>query len=212
LSANILNQLSDFGVVTVDSGAILEFTTAAVFGATTHLENSGTITESSTGQLTIDGSLTGTGTIDISQLPLTLNGAVGAGQSIAFSGTSEVLDLGSPNSFSGTVTNFAAGDTIDLTSVPLGSITAMTFISGVLTLTEATGKIDIAFADPNQFGADHFALFSDGAGTGITLSSAAVAGAHTGEPALTHAGAAPWQPAISLASTALFPATGTLGG
>jgi hypothetical protein len=210
LSANILDQLSDFGVVTVSSGAILEFTTAAVFGATTHLENSGTMTESSTGQLTIDGSLTGAGTIDISQLPLTLNGAVGAGQNIAFSGTSEVLDLGSPNNFSGTVTNFAAGDTIDLTSVPLGSITAMTFVSGVLTLTEATGKIDITFASPSQFGADHLALFSDGPGTGITLSSAAAAGA--AEPALNHAGAAPWQPAISLASTPLFHASGTLGG
>jgi hypothetical protein len=160
--------------------------------------------------LTIDGSLTGAGTIDISQLPLTLNGAVGAGQSIAFSGTSEVLDLGSPTNFSGTVTNFAAGDTIDLTSVPLGSITAMTFVSGVLTLSEATGKIDITFASPSQFGADHLALFSDGPGTGITLSSAAAAGA--AEPALNHAGAAPWQPAISLASTPLFHASGTLGG
>jgi hypothetical protein len=212
LSANIRNQLSNFGVVTVDSGAVLEFTTAASFGATTRLENSGTIMESATGLLTIDGSLTGSGTIDISQQALTLNGAVGAGQSISFSGTSEVLDLGSPNSFSGTVTNFAVGDTIDLTSVPLGSITAMTFVSGVLTLTEATGKIDITFASPSQFGADHLALFTDGAGTGITLSSAPVAGAIAAEPALNHAGAATWQPAISLTSAALFPASGTLGG
>ena len=211
LSANLLGQLSNFGVVTLDSSAILEFTTAASFGATTRLENSGTITESSTGLLTINGSLTGTGTVDISQKPLTLNGTVGTGQNISFTGTNEVLDLGSPNSFSGTVNNFAVSDTIDLTSVPIGSITAMTFVSGVLTLTEATGKIDITFANPSQFGADHLALFTDGAGTGITLSSAAAVGANAADLALNHAGAAPWQPAISLASTALFHASGTLG-
>jgi hypothetical protein len=212
LSTNILGQLSNFGVVTVDSGAILDFTTTASFGATTKLENSGTITESSTGQLTIDGSLTGTGTVDISQKPLTLNGSVGIGQNISFTGTNEVLDLGSPNSFGGTVNNFAVSDTIDLTSVPIGSITAMTFVSGVLTLTEATGKINITFANPSQFGADHLALFTDGTGTGITLSSAAAVGANAADLAPNHAGAAPWQPAISLASTALFHASGTLGG
>jgi hypothetical protein len=88
----------------------------------------------------------------------------------------------------------------------------MTFVSGVLTLTEATGKINITFANPSQFGADHLALFTDGTGTGITLSSAAAVGANAADLAPNHAGAAPWQPAISLASTALFHASGTLGG
>ena len=211
LGASLQSQLSHFGLVTIDSGAILDFNSNASIGAMTMLVNSGTIKETSTADLTINGKLSGDGSIDIGHSPLTLDGSVAAGQHIQFSGTSETVDLGSPNSFSGTVNDFAIGDTIDLTSVALGSITSMNFTAGILTLTEATGKIDITFASPNQFGADHFALFTEGAGTGITLSSAPQA-LPAATPADSHAAMGAWAPDIFAASATSFLTNVTLAG
>jgi len=53
LGANLLSQSSDFGVIQIDAGAILDFTTTASLGAAT-------------------------GVVDIGKGPLTLNGAVGS--------------------------------------------------------------------------------------------------------------------------------------
>ncbi len=53
LGTNLLSQSSDFGVIQIDAGAILDFTTTASLGAAT-------------------------GVVDIGKGPLTLNGAVGS--------------------------------------------------------------------------------------------------------------------------------------
>jgi len=70
---------------------------------------------------------------------LTLDDAVAKGEQIAFTGTSEVLVLGDSTQFEGKVEHFAAGDTIDLSSVARSAIIGENFAKGVLTLTESTG-------------------------------------------------------------------------
>jgi len=209
LGTNLLSQSSDFGVIQIDAGAILDFITTTSLGAATGVVNDGKITTSSKTLLTIDGALSGTGVVDIGKDPLTLNGAVGAGQNISFSGTNETLGLGAASGFDGNIAHFTLGDTIDLSSIALGSITGLSFASGVLTLTETGGQLDFTFASPGQFGSDFFSLFTDSAGTGITLSAApdAIAG-----NAIRPAPIGGWAPDLHAAGATTFQAFVTLGG
>jgi hypothetical protein len=174
-SAAMNSQFADFATMQIDPGAIWDFTGRFTFGAATALVNDGTITEASTASLTIDAALTGTGVFDLSKKPLTLNGGVSSDEKISFTGTSETLVLGDPRGVKGKIEKFAAGDTIDLTSIKISAITATHFAGGVLTLTEASGKLQLTFASPASFGSKHFVLFKDGSGTGVTLSSATAA-------------------------------------
>jgi len=61
--------------------------------------------------------------------------------------------------------------------VSLSQITGASLAAGVLTLDEGGGTYRLTFALPASFGKDHFALFADGPGIGITLSAAPVAAA-----------------------------------
>jgi hypothetical protein len=83
------------------------------------------------------------------------------------------------NAGTGTIENFAAGDTIDLAGIALAKITGENFAAGILTLTETAGSFTLTFANPSSLATETFALFADGRGTGITLTGAAAA------PALT---------------------------
>jgi hypothetical protein len=98
-------------------------------------------------------------------------GSIAAGELVSFAGGG-TMGLETPSGFAGTLENFAVGDTIDLTGISLSSITATHFAGGVLTLTENAGSLTLTFANPGSFGSDTFALFADGAGTGITLAPA----------------------------------------
>lgn len=166
-------QFTGFDTIQIDLAAIWDFAGNQTINTPAALLNNGIIRESGTDRLTIDSAITGTGTIDLSKKTLTLNGPVASTQRISFSGTNESLDLGDPKAFKAEIEKFAAGDTIDLASIKLSGITGTHFAGGVLTLTEASGKLDITFASPASFGSKHFALFKDGSGTGITLSAAA---------------------------------------
>jgi hypothetical protein len=61
--------------------------------------------------------------------------------------------------------------------VSLSQITGASLAAGVLTLDEGGGTYRLTFALPDSFGKDHFALFADGTGIGITLSAAPLAAA-----------------------------------
>jgi len=167
------SQFGDFGAWQIDTGAIWDFTGKVTIGGIGGLLNDGTIRESARDSLTIDVPLTGKGVVDLSKEPLTLNGSVAAGQDISFTGTGEELALGDPKAFQGKIEKFKLDDTIDLTSIKLSAILGTSFAKGVLTLTEASGKLTFTFANPASFGGDEFALFADGRGTGITLAPAA---------------------------------------
>jgi hypothetical protein len=68
----------------------------------------------SSGTLDFAGAVTGTGTDTISAgATLEFDSTVASGQTIAFSGSNNVLDLTDPTGFSGSISGFAATDTID---------------------------------------------------------------------------------------------------
>jgi hypothetical protein len=164
--ATVLNASN----VTVDSTAIWNLAGTYTAAANLTITNAGTIIESSHDALTISGSLLGAGTIELGAQPLALNGSVSA-QHIQFTATGQTLDLGDPAGFAGKITNFAPGDTIDLTGVTFASITGTSFADGVLTISQAAHAYTITFATPVTFANETFALFAGGTGTGITLAS-----------------------------------------
>jgi hypothetical protein len=167
--------------------------------AGSYIYNLATISAQPTSQLTLYGGLAGDGTIFLPGAAI-IDGPVAA-QNLAFTTAGETLDLGAPAGFAGTLQNFAGGDTIDLTGISLASITGALFSNGVLTLSEAAGALTLTFANPQNFPADTFSLFADGAGTGITLSPTTMQFVAPAAPAST-----PPLPTLASAYAAATPA------
>jgi len=162
---------TDFSALTIADAA--DWSVIGSLDASIAVTNDGTIGVPSGQNLTIAGALSGSGAVDLPGT-LTLNGEVGAGQRLIFTGTAETLNLGAAKSFLGELESFAPGDTIDLTSLKFASITATHFSRGVLTIaTDARHGYSFTFASPKSFHNDTFSLFADGTGTGITLAPAA---------------------------------------
>jgi len=161
-------QFSGFTSVAVEHGAEWNIAGQTTAYAGIEVSNNGTVTENSSDKLTIDGNVRGNGVTILDSTTLVLNGSVSSGQEISFEGGKDQLSLGDPSQFSGTITQFGPDDTIDLTGVARNKITGEHFAGGVLTLTEATGSITLAFADPSTF-ASGFSLSAAGSGTDITL-------------------------------------------
>jgi hypothetical protein len=191
-------QFTNFTTIAIDKAATWDITGATTLATT--IINNGTIKESATDTLTLTGALEGTGLVKLGKKTLTLDGPVATTQKIAFSGTSETLNLGDPSAFAATINSFALGDTIDLTGIARTSITKSHFAGGVLTLTEATGKIKMTFASPKNFGTETLTLFKDGAGTGIRLAAVAAFPA-----------ANPWYGAALPAATSSYASVATPG-
>jgi hypothetical protein len=139
-----------------------------------YIYNAGKIIAGKSG-LTLNGAIYGHGVIKLGAGAELIGGTIVHGQQIAFTGAGETLSLTNPGSFHGKIDHFALADTIDLTTIPRGNILSDTFSAGTLTLREASGSIALAFANPGTFTGETFALFADGAGTGITLTGAAAA-------------------------------------
>jgi hypothetical protein len=154
-------QFIGFSSIAVDSGASWDFAGATTISNTVGLTNDGTITETGTDALTVDANITGTGVIVLDPTTVTLNGSVSAGEQVSFANTGDVLDLGDASQFNGTITGFSAGDTIDLANLAPASITAATFVNGVLTLTSSGGMDKLTLANG---GGNIFRLSADGAG------------------------------------------------
>jgi hypothetical protein len=91
-----------------------------------------------------------------------LGGTVSAATNISFAGTG-ALTLTNPASILGTINGVAAGDTLSLAGI---IVTGSSFSNGVLTLTEASGSINLNI--PGTFIAPDFAV-TNGAG-GATIS------------------------------------------
>jgi hypothetical protein len=162
-------QYVGFDDVTIESKAIWDMAGTFVTSLGLNLVNDGTIKESAHDLITISGALDGTGLVELSKQAFTVNGAVAAGEKIAFTGTGETLAIGDAAGFEGVVETFKAGDTIELSGVAFGGITGSHFAGGVLTIDESGGSVALTFASPDSFGKDVFLLSADGAGTAITL-------------------------------------------
>lgn len=198
------NAVSASGTAVITNYGLIQSTSAAAIAASpgsaiynygkiaggltqaagSYLYNTGTIIAGATAGLTLDGTIAGTGgVIKLGAGPDIIGGFIGAGQKVQFSGTGETLDLGVNLTdgyvFRAKIAHFVAGETIDLTGIAFADITADTFSGGMLKLSESTGDIKLAFASPGSLAADTFALFADGAGTGITLTGAVAAHALT---------------------------------
>lgn len=166
-------QFYGFSTVAVDAGAEwnIKGKTTAYSGMS--IINNGTVIENAADRLTVDGNVSGNGLVILDSTTLVLNGSVSAGQTIRLEG-SDVLSLGDPAKFDGTVAGFAAGDVIDLTGTARDKITGEHFVNGVLTLTETVGSLAITFANPASF-PDGFSLSAAGSGTDIRLAAASPA-------------------------------------
>ncbi|WP_167533108.1 Ig-like domain-containing protein [Bradyrhizobium cajani] len=166
------------GTVTNQAGADWQLNGASVFTGTSTLSNAGTI--ESTGVSSIQGlaGLTNTGTIAVESGSLTIGSSVTGGgtaivhnASLVLSGASDmlvsfntgpttpgVLVLGDVTHFTGTVTGFTYGDTIDLVGIAPGSVSVSN--SGGLTVNYGTG----AFALVGDYDPTGFSIASDGQG------------------------------------------------
>ena len=166
-----------FDALTVDSGATWDLSGTPTLASSIIVTNDGTISEAGSDQLTLDGSLTGSGTIKLDPTTLTLNGYVGTGQTIDFTATGDTLKLGDvstvENNFHGTIEGFAQGDAIDLTGLSSGSITGHSFANGVLTIDLTSGgPITLDFSNPSNFSGQYFDFTADtGTGTDITYAT-----------------------------------------
>ena len=131
------------GTNTVTAGVTLTVTNATLT-ATGTLENDGGIVLAA-GTVTA-ASLIGGGLIKIGAgSTLDVQGAIGTGQTIAFYGAADMLQLGAPGTVAGNVVNFGLGETIDLAGA---DPTSVTFASGRLDfkVSGAAQSIALAFA------------------------------------------------------------------
>ncbi len=90
---------------------------------------------------------------------------VAASQTVVLSGTSNLIELGGGGAFAGTVSSFAAGDTIDLLGT---TVNGYSDAGNKLTLTE-NGTVVSTIAVGTVAGAGTFSLVQDGAGNGTDI-------------------------------------------
>jgi len=127
------------GANTIEAGAMLTELSGVTLTVIGTLVNDGTIIiDPST--LTAGG-LTGIGlaTIDAGST-LEVQGAVAGAETLMFGGSGAYLHLGSPDSVSGSVTNFASGETIDLKGI---DSTTVSYSDGVLTFSGGSFRLSL---------------------------------------------------------------------
>jgi hypothetical protein len=174
-----LNNVTDFSVLQIDPGGGANASGPPLSFGT--LINQGQIDLEPGNSLTFAAvaSAPNTGTINVEGTGLlNFTGAVAA-QTIAFEGAAGLVKIAQPTEFFGTVTGFAAGNTIDL---PGGIASNPVYSGGVLSLSYlgATVALDVttAYASPQfQLASDSFG------GTDITVAQ----GASSPPPALSAA-------------------------
>jgi hypothetical protein len=163
---------SGASAITIDKSANWVFAGYDYFVAGAPITNNGAIHQTFGDGATIAAAITGQGDIDIKTGTITLDGAVGAGQTVKFNKSAGDLALGLPTDFAATIQNFSDLDTIDLTGITLSDVQGLAFSAGVLTLDETAGRLTFTFANPSHFAHETFAAFALGSGTGLTLTAA----------------------------------------
>jgi T5SS/PEP-CTERM-associated repeat protein len=122
------------------------------------IENDGSITASG-GDLLLYGQVAGSGTLSIaSGATLTLQAAVGPGETLAFSADAHAT-LNDPYAFAGIITGFGAGDVLELASI---TATGVSWSNGVLTVDTTSGILQ--FEVPGNYAPNAFTVQSDGLG------------------------------------------------
>ncbi len=122
------------------------------------IDNEGTIAASG-GNLLVYGGVSGTGTLSVATgAVMTLQAAVGSGQTLAFSANARVV-LNDPHAFAGTITGFGRGDVLELANT---AATGVSWANGILTVQTAFGSFQLEVA--GNFPPNAFSVQSDGLG------------------------------------------------
>jgi collagen type I/II/III/V/XI/XXIV/XXVII alpha len=169
------------GAVLVETG--YNFTGIGTLNGNVVLNSLGVLAATATapGFLALTGDISGTGTVE-PLMTLDLNGAVTGGVSIAFTAPSVlqpgVLVLEVPTAEGGTISGFAAGNSID---IPGGSFTTALFTAGTLTdpgTLVLSGGTDapLSLLVAGGYAPHDFLATSDVFGTTITLAPCFVTG------------------------------------
>ncbi len=187
--------------LTVDAKGHLDLAAGTL--AATGLVNAGTIF----GNGTIASGLTNTGRIEANGGKLTVAGSIGGAgsividggasfelgtttsEAIVFGGAAATLILDKPAAYTGTLTSFAAGDTIDL----VGTLASSATITGGRLVASLTSGGTLSFSETAAAAPARLVTTSDGhGGTDITLFNEAAAGTISPTPVnfgQQHAGA-----------------------
>jgi hypothetical protein len=172
---SVAGLLTNNGTIQLDSGGVLNG--AVLVNAKTSIngagvlsgaiQNNGTV-EAKGGTLVVGGGITGTGVLQIDSGAGLELGATGGSQSIAFAtGGNETLKIDSLTAMPAPISGFAGGDVIDLAGL---SLTADSYVGGVLSLYRAGGVLAGALSLAGTYANKTFALSSDGrGGTNVTL-------------------------------------------
>jgi Hint domain len=172
-------QFVDFAQVTVDAGAQWTLTGANTLASGDTITNAGTLMLSdatlsgaaafiNNGAIVLDpstmtiASLTGSGSVTIEAgSTLDVTGAIASTETIVFAGPGASLLLGTPDSATGAVTGFTAGDTIDLAGIAPGSVSdaggTVSFTGGSFPLT---ATIPLVIEPDGNGGTDIVACFA----------------------------------------------------
>ena len=128
-----------------------------------NIDNDGAIAAAD-GNLLLYGSVMGSGTLSVATgATLTLQAAVGAGQTLVFSPNARAV-LNDARAFAGTITGFGPGDVLDIAGI---DATSATWSDGVLTLGTAFGAIHLLVA--GNYASNAFTVQADGlGGTNVT--------------------------------------------
>jgi Hint domain len=149
-------QIVNFAQVAVVAGTHWTLTGANTIAAGTGLTVQSGATLTTTGTLLNDGSialglsrmtvaaLAGTGSVAIgADSRFTVQGVIGGGETLTFGGAGAYLHLEAPDSVAGSVTNFVAGETIDLTGIDPATVN---YAAGQLTFAGG-GDIPLALGN-----------------------------------------------------------------
>jgi Hint domain len=164
--SGIGSQFINFAAITIDAGAAWTLAGANTIAAGTMLTELSGASLIDTGTLENDGTivldpstltvaaLTGSGLVTIDAgSTLEAQGTVAAGATLAFAGSGAYVHFDTPDSVAGSVTNFAVGETIDLTGIDPTTVDfsggTLNFAGGsfALSLGSGTGVQAIASAD-----------------------------------------------------------------
>jgi hypothetical protein len=168
------------GIIDADSpGAALVLDTGNTIG------NSGTLEATSGGILQIDDAVdnSGNGIIEVNGGAVDFANGNTASDNVTFTGAGGTLQLDASQSYSGTISGFSAGDTIDLTDVAYSaSGETLAWDSGDNTLTVSNGSQTAAIVLSDSYAEDGFAVAPDGGqGTAVLTNLVTNGGFATGD-------------------------------
>jgi hypothetical protein len=178
INANGSNALViDTGSNAVTNSGTLEATAAGGLTVDSAVNNSGNLLAEG-GNLTLKGDVTGSGSATISGSATLEFGAASAENTSFAAGASGILKLDQSPRFTGTISGFATGDTLDLTDIGFGSNTTLGFSANSAgtggTLTASDGTHSSSFGLLGQYAAAGFQSSGDqGGGVLITYNASA---------------------------------------